>query len=563
MLRRMKDSPEVNLGLPPKTEVLLYVPLTPMQRFWYTRLLTKAGNGLLEDLFRNVANKESTAGQSELGESTNVTMGGTQADNASDEWVETEAIVRGALKEEDNEPSGGSAWLRLMNLLVQLRKCCSHPYLLPNAAPNPYYLGEHVIRASGKFIVLEKLLKELVIGKKKKVLVFSGFTRLLDCCEDLLSVIGGDGPQFRYLRLDGSTGRAKRNLSIRLFNDLTTQYRVMLISTKAGGLGINLASASEAIFMDEDWNPQITLQAEARAHRIGQAKPVTIYKLCTQGTVEEQMLGRIRKKLYLSAKITESMKGMYGASRGFSAKKDTSGESEEMPQFTAGQLKSLVRRGAQVLTHPEVDATEMLSWDLNTVIEKCKDRPSDPQNAEQATSEEDESKWLSTMERVECAVFDGKRYHKELGAKGAPDLEISREERRKNKNTTVMVDGFAISKQSMQCADWEAVPTLAGKDPRLADVKREKKAEVVNQEASSPDVFYKKIMADSPQHCQVCWDGGELICCSGCPRTYHRHCLDSKSQAQAKNLKIRFFCSQHECVDCGKKTTDAGGLIYR
>lgn len=67
-------------------------------------------------------------------------------------------------------------------------------------------------------------------------------------------------------------------------------------------VGINLASASDVVFLDEDWNPQITLQAESRSHRIGQTQKVIVYKLCTQGTVEEQMLGRIRKKLYLSTK---------------------------------------------------------------------------------------------------------------------------------------------------------------------------------------------------------------------------------------------------------------------
>ena len=70
-----------------------------------------------------------------------------------------------------------------------------------------------------------------------------------------------------------------------MFNQEESEYRVMLISTRAGGLGINLATASDVVMLDQDWNPQIMLQAEARAHRIGQKKPVTVYKLCTQGTV--------------------------------------------------------------------------------------------------------------------------------------------------------------------------------------------------------------------------------------------------------------------------------------
>ena len=98
--------------------------------------------------------------------------------------------------------------------------------------------------------------------------------------------------------------------------------------------------------------------------------------------------------------------------------------------------------------------------------------------------EEEENKWLSQMEHVESRVFQGKQYTREKEISGYSDIkqEWAREERRKGKNTTVMVDGFAISKESMLCGEWEAVPTLAGKDPRLAEPKREKKPIVVNQE---------------------------------------------------------------------------------
>lgn len=89
---------------------------------------------------------------------------------------------------------------------------------MPNAEPDPYILGDHVVRASGKFIVLEKLVEELVIRLKEKVLIFSGFTMMLNLCEDLLSLKSGFGALFKYVRLDGATSRARRNLGIRLFN---------------------------------------------------------------------------------------------------------------------------------------------------------------------------------------------------------------------------------------------------------------------------------------------------------------------------------------------------------
>jgi SWI/SNF-related matrix-associated actin-dependent regulator of chromatin subfamily A member 5 len=557
MLRRMKDSPNVNLGLPPKEEVLLYVPLTPMQRFWYTRLLTRVDDGMLDDLFANVKEKEMAAIKQDRKEEVLLDKiqqleGEFGNTGGQGEWEETAQIMRQALQkeQEDSTVTNKSAWHRLMNLVMQLRKCCSHPYLLPGGSPDPYYLGEHVIRASGKFILLEKLLKHTIFEQGKKVLIFSGFTRTLDCCEDLLSLISGQGQKFRHLRLDGSTGRARRNLDIRLFNTEGSDYKVMLLSTRAGGLGINLTSAQDVIFLDEDWNPQITLQAEARAHRIGQTKPVTIYKLCTQGTVEEQMMGRIRKKLYLSTKITESMRNIHDDQTPI---KNKAALTDDMPQMDSTQLKTLIRRGAQTLSHPEIDVTEMLSWDLPTMMEKCRDKPADETNApDTLQTEVDEEKWLSVMERVECAVFDGKRFqrHKDKTTDAAnilPD-EITREDRRRGKNTTVMVDGFAISKESMNCGDWEAVPTYAGKDPRLADPVREKRREITHE-----------------SHCLTCFNGedaGDLVACKSCPRTYHHACLAAPYQSKVKGIS-GFFCPQHSCHDCGKNTSDAGGLIFR
>lgn len=559
MLRRMKNSPEVNLGLPPKEEILLYVPLTPMQRFWYTRLLTRVDTAMLTELFADGKNKEKAAIQQDRKED-QLLQKVEKLHNAAgdqDEWKETTTIMKQAMEKEQASGEVKSAWKKLMNLVMQLRKCCSHPYLLPQTAPDPYYFGDHIIRASGKFILLEKLLKHTVLEQGKKVLIFSGFTRTLDYTEDLLSLVSNHGQKFRHLRFDGNTARAKRNLDIRLFNKHDSDYKVMLLSTRAGGLGINLTSAQDVIFLDEDWNPQITLQAEARAHRIGQTKKVTIYKLCTQGTVEEQMMGRIRKKLYLSAKITESMRSIHSEQIPTKNKKAAFGRDaveEDMPQMDASQLMTLVRRGAQTLSHPDIDATEMVSWDLETMMEKCRDKLADAILSEAVQSEADEEKWLSVMERVECAVFDGKRYNREFDNKAnaaskdiLPDT-ITREHRRKGKNTTVMVDGFAINKESVNCGDWEAVPTMAGKDPRLAEPEREKRREFTHEE-----------------HCLTCFEGadaGHMITCRGCPRSYHYDCLEPSYAAKVKGF-AGFTCPQHKCCDCGKNTSDAGGLIFR
>jgi len=195
--------------------------------------------------------------------------------------------------------------------------------------------------------------------------IFSGFTQTLDLVEELLHLRGGDGSEYSSVRIDGSIPRARRNLVIRRFNESNSNVRVMLISTRAGGLGINLATASDVVLLDQDWNPQITLQAEARAHRIGQKNPVTVYKLVSSGTVEEQMMGRIQKKLYLSVKVTEAMQDIH--TKFGSGKKRKSGnefgeQDEDLPQLSTNQLMNMVRRGAATLARPQLEVNEMLDW---------------------------------------------------------------------------------------------------------------------------------------------------------------------------------------------------------
>ncbi|KAK6544777.1 hypothetical protein TWF694_001460 [Orbilia ellipsospora] len=554
MKRRTKQSPNINLGIPDKEEVVLYVPLSPMQRMWYTMILTKLDNGMLEKLFKNSKSKETadiSAAKEEAKRLDNVEIKvddegeevTIKADN--DEWNDVEEAVKKSIEQVKTDPS----WRKLMNILIQLRKICNHPYLIPAAEPDPYSIGQHIITASGKFMVLEKLISELVKQQGKKVLIFSNFTKTLDICEEFLQLIGGEGSQFEYLRLDGSTGRARRNLSIRLFNQAGSPYKVFLISTKAGGLGINLTSATEVVMIDANWNPQADLQAMARSHRIGQTQKVTVYKLVTQGTVEEQMIGRIQKKLYLSAKVTESMRDIHGSSTRAPGASTTE-EEDDAPKFTMNQLMTLVRRGAQAIARPEIDPKEMMGWDWDTMLEKCKnytvvDHDGDNENEDEAVKQEREAEWLNTIEKVETRVFEGKKMGKEEMVKAAAEAGLSRSDRRVGKNRTVVIDGFDVLKETVGNAEWEAVATMAGKDPRLKDPPKRKKTKVINQD-----------------YCQVCLDGGDIICCSGCPRSYHYDCLDDEHKYKSGS-KMQYHCSQHECYDCEQKTSDAGNMLYR
>ncbi|QIW99314.1 hypothetical protein AMS68_004832 [Peltaster fructicola] len=512
-LRRMKSSPRIDLQLPPKEEVVLYVPLTAEQRKWYLTLITRIDQAK----FDNVCNDAAMA---------------DEAENTDGHLLST-------------AQDRTSQWSKLRNLLIQLRQICTHPYLIPGAQPEPYVLNDNVRLVSGKFMVLDKIIDELVVRNGKKLIIFSNFTETLDMCEELLMYKGANSHDrksciFRFARLDGDTSLSKRNLSMHLINKAESEYKVMLVSTRAGGLGITLIGASDVVFMDQDWNPQVTLQAEARVHRIGQTKKVTIYKLCAAGTVEEQMLGRIRKKLYLSVKVTEAMRNVHGPS-GTSKKRqyeEIEGAHDDSKDGTS-ELMALLRRGTQTLPAPKLDAIDLSRWSWDTILDKCKDATPDD-----SLADIDEQTWLSKVEHVNTSVFEGHNHHKTTEKKSELSDSLTRAERRIGKNRTVMIDGYAVNKESMRCKDGEAVPGLLGMDSRLAEPCKRQKMPFRSQD-----------------HCQVCYDGGELLCCLGCPRAYHLDCLDEDSQKRAK--AFNFHCCQHKCFDCSKKTGDTAGLLYR
>lgn len=165
---------------------------------------------------------------------------------------------------------------------MQLRKVCNHPYLFEGVeAADAPSLGEHLIDNCGKMIVLDKLLKKLKAQNKHQVLIFSQMTMVLDILEDYCNY-----RQFRYCRIDGSTDMTARDEQIEDFMDPNTDKFIFLLSTRAGGLGINLTSADTVIIYDSDWNPQMDLQAMDRAYRIGQKNLVNVYRLITQNTIQ-------------------------------------------------------------------------------------------------------------------------------------------------------------------------------------------------------------------------------------------------------------------------------------
>lgn len=138
--------------------------------------------------------------------------------------------------------------------------------------------------ASGKMLLLDRLLSYL-FENGHKVLIFSQFKMQLDILEDYCRELRG----WEICRIDGGVSQENRREQIRDFNN-DPNYKIFLLSTRAGGQGINLASADTVILFDSDFNPQQDLQAQDRAHRIGQTRPVIVYRLATRGTVEENLL---------------------------------------------------------------------------------------------------------------------------------------------------------------------------------------------------------------------------------------------------------------------------------
>lgn len=215
------------------------------------------------------------------------------------------------------------------NTLMQLRKVCNHPYLFPNVEPEgaPLY-GEHIITACGKLRILDKLLAR-VLKKGSKAILFSQMTKVLDILEDYLVY-----RNIRFCRIDGETTYEERERQMDVFNDPNShEIPVFLLTTRAGGLGISLIGADTVLIYDSDFNPQVDLQAMDRAHRIGQTKPVTVYRFIAQHTIEEKIVERQAVRLKLESIVIKNNSKLPGKNEGFS--KD---ELRDMLQFGADKI---------------------------------------------------------------------------------------------------------------------------------------------------------------------------------------------------------------------------------
>lgn len=173
---------------------------------------------------------------------------------------------------------------KLGNPVMQLRLTCNSPHNFYSPWENTEDIDESIVTSSGKMLLLDRLLPAL-FERGSKVLIFSQFSNQLDILWDYCAELRG----WNTCRISGSVSQADRQAQIEEFNN-NPECKLFILTTRAGGQGINLASADTVILFDSDWNPQQDLQAQDRAHRIGQKRPVIVYRLATKGTVEEDLL---------------------------------------------------------------------------------------------------------------------------------------------------------------------------------------------------------------------------------------------------------------------------------
>ncbi|ONK60438.1 uncharacterized protein A4U43_C08F18460 [Asparagus officinalis] len=236
----------------------------------------------------------------------------------------------------------GGAQISLMNVVMELRKLCCHAFMLEGVEPDvePADVDEglrKLVEFSGKMQLLDKMMVKLK-EKGHRVLIYSQFQHMLDLLEDYLSY-----KKWSYERIDGKISGAERQIRIDRFNAKNSTRFCFLLSTRAGGLGINLATADTVIIYDSDWNPHADLQAMARAHRLGQINKVMIYRLITRGTIEERMMQMTKKKMILEHLVVGRLKAQqtvnqeelddiirYGSKELFADENDESGRTRQI-----------------------------------------------------------------------------------------------------------------------------------------------------------------------------------------------------------------------------------------
>ncbi|KAK3087350.1 hypothetical protein FSP39_004956 [Pinctada imbricata] len=324
MLRRLKQ--DVDLVIPPKKEILVYAHLTELQQRTYKAVVDRTifNNDEEEDKKENIEVNEKgkpvrraakkKIDYSLMGDSVETPDDIGRDDEELDGWIQAMAEnttnTNEKIEQKVKKTTGNRS---LRNIMMQLRKCCNHPYLIdyPLDKYENFKVDENLVECCGKMKMLDRLLTEL---KKRghRVLVFSQMTKMLDIIQDYCHL-----RKHEFCRLDGSFSLEDRQVSIEDFNKYEDVF-LFLVSTRAGGLGINLTAADTVIIYDSDWNPQCDLQAQDRCHRIGQTKPVVVYRLVTANTIDQKIVERATAKRRLEKMVIHKGKFKHGIQKKFS-----------------------------------------------------------------------------------------------------------------------------------------------------------------------------------------------------------------------------------------------------
>ncbi|XP_072040298.1 lymphoid-specific helicase-like [Amphiura filiformis] len=314
LLRRLKS--DVELVIPPKKEILVHAPLTAMQQEYYR---TTVDRTILSKIKEKKDGPEAPveltpSGRRKRKSCVKVDYAAFGDDDTSDEpnpdketqeeidrWMERleKAVERPSEAASTKGPKKAEYSIKMINIMMQLRKCCNHPYLLEYPLipeTQQYRIDEEIVTSCGKFQVLDRMLPALK-ERGHKVLLFSQMTTMLDIIEDFCLY-----RNHSYCRLDGRMAFADRQQQISDYNKDPNKF-IFLLSTRAGGLGINLTAADTVIIYDSDWNPQCDLQAQDRCHRIGQTKPVVVYRMVTANTIDQEIVERASAKRRLEKMV--------------------------------------------------------------------------------------------------------------------------------------------------------------------------------------------------------------------------------------------------------------------
>ncbi|XP_038074783.1 lymphocyte-specific helicase-like isoform X1 [Patiria miniata] len=324
LLRRLKS--DVELKIPPKKEILVQAPMTAKQAELYRDLVDKTILAKMKERYiqPETETQEVSAGgrvRRKCRVEVDYALMGDQGENEKKEdddidgWVQrlseqAERCQQANKKDPKAETKNVELNIKDKNVMSQLRKACNHPYLLEyplDPVTQEYRIDEELVTNSGKLMVLERLLPALK-KENHKVLIFSQMTLMLDVLEDYCYL-----RKYRYCRLDGKMKLTDRQEQIDEFNKDPDTF-LFLLSTRAGGLGINLTAADTVIIYDSDWNPQSDLQAQDRCHRIGQTKPVVIYRLVTSNTIDQKIVERAAAKRKLEKMVIHQGKFKGGKS---------------------------------------------------------------------------------------------------------------------------------------------------------------------------------------------------------------------------------------------------------